>query len=306
MDINMRLRACAAILLFLSACATSAPSTGAHGARPPRFTNLQRAAALPWTDDGRCAVREASQPWPALVEKCFSALDHDRIRFNDPSGRCAVASAGAAAMGIGFCVLAAPEIAVGAVVVIGALVVAVAIKEALDAYELKGSWPAEEVAEPRIKPVLPASSEHRDPKPAPSPQDVFPPAPPESLEYERRPECRPIPGPPRGGNDPHNQCANDVRGNAFRGLNVLVNGKYFDALVPATRTLWEVKTDDFEKQPLRSQDFFVKVKLPELRREQALANACGYDFVIGVRSKAHKQALLRAESKLKVVLMDWC
>ncbi|WP_338268662.1 DUF6310 domain-containing protein [Corallococcus caeni] len=200
-------------------------------------------------------------------------------------------------MGIGVCVLAAPEIAVGAVVVIGALVVAVAIEEALADYELKGSWPAEEVVEPRTKPVLPASSAHRGPKPAPSPQDVFPPAPPESPEYERRPECRPVPGPPRGGNEPHNQCANDVRGNAFRGLNVLVNGKYFDALVPATRTLWEVKTDDFEKQPLRSQDFFVKMKLPELRREQALATACGYEFVIGVRSKAHKQALLRADSK---------
>ncbi|PTL79941.1 hypothetical protein DAT35_31450 [Vitiosangium sp. GDMCC 1.1324] len=85
-----------------------------------------------------------------------------------------------------------------------------------------------------------------------------------------------------------------------------VNGKSFDALQLATRTLWEVKTDDFEKQPLRSQDFFVKVKLPEMKREKELAEECGYNFVVGVRSQAHKQALLRADRNLKVVIMDWC
>ncbi|TQF17252.1 hypothetical protein FJV41_04200 [Myxococcus llanfairpwllgwyngyllgogerychwyrndrobwllllantysiliogogogochensis] len=29
-----------------------------------------------------------------MAERCFHALDHDRLRFNDPTGRCAVASAG--------------------------------------------------------------------------------------------------------------------------------------------------------------------------------------------------------------------
>ncbi|WP_395843704.1 DUF6310 domain-containing protein [Archangium violaceum] len=52
--------------------------------------------------------------------------------------------------------------------------------------------------------------------------------------------------------------------------------------------------------------FFVQVKLPEIRREKELAEACGYGFVVGVRSRAHKQALLRAERNLKVVIMDWC
>ncbi|WP_386962736.1 hypothetical protein [Archangium violaceum] len=41
-------------------------------------------------------------------------------------------------MGLGICVLAAPEIVVGAVIVTGVVVVSFAIKEALDAYEL--SW----------------------------------------------------------------------------------------------------------------------------------------------------------------------
>ena len=137
----MRFRACIALLLFLSACATSAPSPREPAARDPRLANLQRAAKLPWTDGGRCAVQEASEPWPVLVERCFHALDHDRIEFHDPTGRCAVASAGAAAVGVGFCVLAAPEIVVGAVIVVGVVVVGFVIKEALDAYELNGPTP---------------------------------------------------------------------------------------------------------------------------------------------------------------------
>ena len=56
---------------------------------------------LPWTDGGRCVVQEASQSWPVLVEQCFHALDHDRLEYHDPTGRCAVASAGAAAVGLG-------------------------------------------------------------------------------------------------------------------------------------------------------------------------------------------------------------
>jgi len=135
----MRLHACAALLLLLSACATSVPSPRERVSRNPRIANLQRAATLPWRDGGRCAVQEASRPWPVLAERCFQALDHDRLRFNDPAGRCAVASAGTAALGIGLCVLAAPEIVVGAVIVVGVVVVEVAIKEALDAYELRGS-----------------------------------------------------------------------------------------------------------------------------------------------------------------------
>ncbi len=66
-----------------------------------------------------------------LVERCFQSLAHDRLRFNDPTGRCAVASTGTAALGIGLCVLAAPELVVGAVIVLG-VVVGVAIKEALE------------------------------------------------------------------------------------------------------------------------------------------------------------------------------
>jgi hypothetical protein len=36
---------------------------------------LERAAQYPWVDEGACAVREASNEWKILVERCYHALD---------------------------------------------------------------------------------------------------------------------------------------------------------------------------------------------------------------------------------------
>ena len=104
---QMCFRMCITLLLLLSACATTQPSPKAPVAGDPRLANLQRAATLPWTDGGRCAVQEASEPWPMLAERCFHALDQDRVLFRDTTGRCAVASVGAAPLAVGLCVLAA-------------------------------------------------------------------------------------------------------------------------------------------------------------------------------------------------------
>ena len=122
----MFLRACVSLALLSSACATVEQSQRESAAPSRRGANLRRAAALPWLDDGRCVVQEASNEWPVLVEKCFHALNHDRIRFHDVTGKCSVARADAATLGVGLCILAAPEI-VGAVIVIGVVVIAVAI-----------------------------------------------------------------------------------------------------------------------------------------------------------------------------------
>ena len=145
----------------------------------------------------------------------------------------------------------------------------------------------------------PAKAPVRQPSPQKQPASAL-------TQEEDDPKCKPIPVPHLGGHGPHNKCADRIPHNSFPGWDVFVNGKNFDALQLATRTLWDVKTDDFEKQSPRSQDFFVNVKLPELKRERSLAQACGFDFVIGVRSRAHKQALFRADPTLKVVIMDWC
>ena|ERR1043165_4624910 len=134
----MLLRAWCTLLLLLSACATIEPRTrGPVTPNPasPRIANLRRAAALPWVDDGHCVVREASNGWPVLAERCYYALDHNKVRFQDRTGKCAVAVAPAVAVGVGICILAAAEIIAETVVVVGsAVVVAAAIVEALEAW----------------------------------------------------------------------------------------------------------------------------------------------------------------------------
>jgi hypothetical protein len=128
-----------------------------------------------------------------------------------------------------------------------------------------------------------------------------------ALTQEDDPRCKPIPLPRhRGGHDPHNECADKLPNNSFPGGDVFVNGKNFDALQLATRTLWEVKTDDFGKHSRRSQQFFIEMKLPEIQRERKLAEECGYEFAVGVRRESHKTALKRADPTLKVFVMDWC
>jgi transposase-like protein len=68
----------------------------------------------------------------------------------------------------------------------------------------------------------------------------------------------------------------------------------------------EVKTDDFDIHSPRSQAFFAKVKLPEIRREARLAKECGYNFAVGVKSTAHKEALEKLDRTLTIVVMEWC
>ncbi|WP_375765123.1 DUF6310 domain-containing protein [Archangium gephyra] len=198
----------------------------------------------------------------------------------------------------------------GTVIVAGVVVVGFVIKEALDAYEKRGRpqvRPAPETRPaPGTKPVPQEPSPKKRPKPEPKGPDFPPVGPTDTTERDRRPECQPIPVPHRGGNNHHNKCADRIPYNSFSGWDVLVNGKQFDALQLATRTLWEVKTDDFDIHSPRSQAFFAKVKLPEIRYEARLAKECGYNFAVGVKSAAHKEALERLDRTLTIVVMEWC
>jgi hypothetical protein len=276
-------------------------------AENPRLANLQRAAALPWTDDGRCVVAHASRPWPTVAERCFHALDAQRIRFHDTDGRCSVASTDAASLQamVGLCLLAQPELLVGAVIVIGVVVAAVAIKEALETYELEGSYPEQAKPVPVTTPVTqePAAEHAPQPEESPSRKDppvvIDPPGP-------GRPECTPRPVPHMGGDALHNQCADKVPRRDFPGSDVMVNGKSFDAVQLRARVLWEIKTDNFDSYPRDLRRIVVENQVAELRRERNLAAACGFDFWVGVRSAAHRDALLNAEPLLKILIMDWC
>ncbi len=265
--------------------------------------NLRRAAKLPWTDGGRCVVDEAGQHWPELVERCFYALDQERVQFRDPTGRCAVASAGAAVVGIGVCVLAAPEIVVGTVIVAGVVVVGFAISEALEAYEKRGRpqvrpLPTRPVPETRpvaeTKPVPQQPKTKRRPKPEPAGEDWLPPLPPESTDRERDRQCEAFPKKHRGGDKAHDDCADRYPPNRWPGKDAVVGGKAFDALQVGVRVLWEIKTDEFGRYNEFVKKQEIADELVEFEEESRIARACGYDFVVGVSTEEHKAALMPA------------
>jgi hypothetical protein len=198
--------------------------------------------------------------------------------------------------------LAAPEIVVGAVIVVGVVVVGVVIKEALDAYELRGNSREEVAPASQTKPAPQESSANRKPKPEPSGQDWFPPVPTEPLERERRPECRPVPVPHAGKDDPHNECADKFPPNRYPGMDVLVDGVRFDALQVGVRVLWEIKTHQFDTYTDFIRRREIEQELEQIEKEKDAAAACGYGYVIGVSTQAHKDALLRADRFLNVVV----
>ncbi len=302
----MRLRACVAPLLYVSACATSAPGPEESVNSDPGYAHLQRAAALPWTDGGRCVVQEASRPWPVLAERCYYALDHDRIEFHDLTGRCSVASAAAATVGFGLCVFMAPEIAVGAVVVTGVVVAGYLIKEALHTYELRRGRPETyPVTEPRPVPVTktapPKPSPGQKSKPDPKGPDFPPVGPTEVAERERR-RCEPIPVPHEGKDAAHDRCADQFPPNRYPGMDVLVDGVSFDALQVDVPVLWEIKTHRFDTYPGYIQNREIEKELEQLHKERDAALACRYRFVVGVSTQAHKDALLAVDPSLIVVV----
>nr|WP_308477823.1 DUF6310 domain-containing protein [Myxococcus fulvus] len=66
--------------------------------------------------------------------------------------------------------------------------------------------------------------------------------------------------------------------------------------------LWEIKTHRFDTY----SDFIRRQELAreseQIKREQGAAEKCGYDFVIGVSTPAHKDALLQQDQTLTIVV----
>jgi len=123
-------RALVSVLVgWVIGCATPQRQVVSEPSEERRIANLERAAKYPWKDEGTCAAREASGEWSTLVERCFYVLDRSRIMFRDVDHRCPVAQVDAATIEevVGVCLLVQPELAVGAIIIIGAIVVGAAI-----------------------------------------------------------------------------------------------------------------------------------------------------------------------------------
>lgn len=151
---------------------------------------------------------------------------------------------------------------------------------------------------PQASRSQPTSRQEPDTRPN-APTDKGPPP---TLTSEHRSGCEPIPVPHRGGDAIHNECADRFPPNRYPGKDVLVGGKRFDALQVGVRVLWEIKTDQFETYSAFLQNQVAAKQVEQLREERDTAEACGYGFVVGVSSAAHKSALLYQEPFLEIVV----
>jgi len=122
------------------------------------------------------------------------------------------------------------------------------------------------------------------------------------VTLERRPECQPIPVPHAGGDDPHDECADKFPPNRYPGMDVLMGGVRFDALQVGVRMLWEIKTHKFDTYPAFIRRREIEKEMEQIREERRAAAACGYGYMIGVSTQAHKEALLREDQFLNIVV----
>lgn len=85
-------------------------------------------------------------------------------------------------------------------------------------------------------------------------------------------------------------------------MDVLVDGVSFDALQVGVPVLWEIKTHRFDTYPdfIRKQE--IAKELKQLNKQRKAAAACGYDYVVGVSTQAHKDALLQQGPYLSIVI----
>ena len=118
----------------------------------------------------------------------------------------------------------------------------------------------------------------------------------------RRPECEPIPVRHAGEDVPHNECADKFPPNRYPGMDVFVGGERFDALQIGVRVLWEIKTHRFDTYPDFIRRREIEKEVEQLTKERDAARACGYDFVVGVSTQVHKDALLEALPGLNVAV----
>jgi len=68
------------------------------------------------------------------------------------------------------------------------------------------------------------------------------------------------------------------------------------------RVLWEIKTHRFDTYNDFIQRMTILEEVPLLQEERDIAEACGYDFVVGVSTQAHRLALLAQIPVLNVVV----
>ncbi|HET9991946.1 MAG TPA: DUF4157 domain-containing protein, partial [Kofleriaceae bacterium] len=123
-------------------------------------------------------------------------------------------------------------------------------------------------------------------------------------------DCKQVPIPRKGGDSKftrrHNRCADAVTIPAYKGKDVCINGKAFDA-VDASGTLWEVKAHAWSyatiyKNPKMAKKIAEQIA-DEVFGERKIARACGKEFKVGVRDAGMKAAIQHYLPGLNIVVL---
>jgi hypothetical protein len=122
--------------------------------------------------------------------------------------------------------------------------------------------------------------------------------------------CKQVPIPRKGGDSKyarrHNRCADSVTIPAYKGLDVCINGKAFDA-VDAAGALWEIKAHAWSYakiyQDPKMAARIAKDIASELYDELLIARTCGKKFKVGVRDPGLKTAIKRYLPGLDIVVL---
>lgn len=85
-------------------------------------------------------------------------------------------------------------------------------------------------------------------------------------------------------------------------MDVLVGSVRFDALQMGVRMLWEIKTNKFDTYAAFIRRREIEKEMEQIVKERRAAATCGYGYMIGVSTQAHKEALLERDQSLNIVV----
>jgi len=72
----------------------------------------------------------------------------------------------------------------------------------------------------------------------------------------------------------------------------------------SARVSWESKSEQFDTYNAFLRGQVVKAQAAQMREERNIALSCGYSFVVGVSTEAHKEALERAAPELEIAVTE--
>lgn len=164
----------------------------------------------------------------------------------------------------------------------------------------KSTAPAELTDYPPIAPTTPAPTDVIEPDVQTAPDGPLAPGPEGAPLSPDKDPCDIVVTCPHLGGDPvHNACADSVSDPQFRGCDVYMNGKHYDAANEATRTMWEIKTTRYSdpKYNKYTRMFETDKQVKSSAADAEAAARCGWDYILSVSDQLNFE-MLEASNRL--------